>query len=137
MTVRAVLSSAFLNSVGAPDIQHFAAQHPARRFVPVLHGHTVHEQPVQATILQDQLDAFGADKLAQGVVDRLGRQLRIVPRQGVAQAAFEEDLPIARPLGVWLTRGDLSAVDDLPGNAFQPGERRLLDDGFRDGWASS
>lgn len=32
MTVRAVLPSAFLYSVGAPDIQHFAAQYPARRF---------------------------------------------------------------------------------------------------------
>ena len=32
MTVRAVLPSAFLYSVGAPDIQHYAAQYPARRF---------------------------------------------------------------------------------------------------------
>jgi hypothetical protein len=32
MTVPAVLPSAFLYSVGAPEIQHFAAQCPTRRF---------------------------------------------------------------------------------------------------------
>jgi hypothetical protein len=32
ITVPAVLPSAFLYSVGAPDIQHYAAQYPARRF---------------------------------------------------------------------------------------------------------
>jgi hypothetical protein len=32
MTVPAVLPSALLHSVGAPVIQHFAAQYPARRF---------------------------------------------------------------------------------------------------------
>ena len=100
--------------------------------VAVFHGHAVHEQPVRGAVLQDQLGALGAEELAEGIVEGFGRQLRIEPRQRVAQPPFEDDLAVVLPLGVGLARRDLGAVDDLPAHAFQPGERRLFDDGFRD-----
>jgi hypothetical protein len=53
-----------------------------------------------------------AEHLAEGVVERLGRQRRVEPRERLAQPLFEQDLPVVLTLGAKLARRDIRAVDD-------------------------
>ncbi len=101
--------------------------------VAVLDRHAVHQQAVQRAVAHDQVGAFGPRQLAEGVVQRLGRQRRVEPRERIAQALREHHLPVVVALGRGFAGGDLGAVADLPAGAFEPGERGLLDDGFGEG----
>ena len=94
--------------------------------VAVLDRHAIHQQAVQGAVARDELRAFGPRQLAEGIVQRLGGQRRVEPRERIAQALRQDDLPVVVALGRGLAGGDLGAVPDLPAGAFEPGEGGLL-----------
>jgi hypothetical protein len=105
--------------------------------VAVFHRHAVHQQAVQRAVAHDQVCApiFQTQprQLAEGIVQRLGRQRRVQPRERIAQAPGQHHLPVVVALGRGFAGGDLGAVADLPASRFQPRQRGLLDDGFGEG----
>ena len=65
-------------------------------------------------VARDQLRALGPRELAEGVLQRLGGQRGIEPRQRVAQPLRQHDLAVVAPLGGEHVRRDVGAVRDLP-----------------------
>jgi hypothetical protein len=63
---------------------------------------------------------FGPRQLAEGIVQRLGGQRRVEPRERVAQALGQDYLPVVVALGRGLAGGDLAAVADLPAGGLEP-----------------
>ena len=92
----------------------------------VLHRHAVHEQAMHRAVARRQLRAFGPRELAEGVVERLGGQTAVEPRQRVAQPLRQHDLAVVAALRGRLAGRDLRAVPDRPADALEPGEGGLL-----------
>jgi hypothetical protein len=60
----------------------------------VLHRHPVHQQAMHRTVARRQLRTLGPGKLAEGVVQRCGGKAAVELCERVAQALFQDDLPI-------------------------------------------
>ena len=101
--------------------------------IAVLDRHAIDQQAVQGAVAHDELRALGPRQLAEGVVQRLGGQLRVKPRQRVAQALGQDDLGVVVALGRGFAGGDLGTASYLPASAFEPCQRGLFDDGFSEG----
>ena len=72
----------------------------------------------------------GADESAEGVVERVGGQCGVEPRQRVAQTLLQHHLAEVAALGGELAWCDLRAVLDRVAEALQPVERGVFNDGF-------
>jgi len=96
----------------------------------VLDGHPVHEQAMEGTVARLKRRSLRPRELAEGVVERLGRQRGVDPSQRLAQAFGEHDLPIIAPFRRQLAGRDVRAVLDGPTEVFDPGEGGVLDGGL-------
>jgi len=85
---------------------------------------------MQAAVACQQVGPLRPGQLAEGLVQRIGRQHRVDASEGVAKATFQDGLRVIVALGGRLARGELRAVAHLPAGTLQPGERSLLDGGF-------
>lgn len=81
------------------------------------------------------MPALGACQLAEGVLQRVGRQLRVETRERVAEAPRQHDLAVGGSLGRGHVGCDVGTVDDLPAGRVQPGEGGVFDDGLGEGGA--
>ncbi|GIW41259.1 MAG: hypothetical protein KatS3mg076_1836 [Candidatus Binatia bacterium] len=71
--------------------------------------------------------------LAQGVLERLRREMRIEPRQGVPEALLQDNLAVVGAFGQALAPGYLSAVPDLPAKGLKQSEGGGFYGGFGEG----
>ena len=78
-------------------------------------------------VARDQLGALRPRQLAEGVLQCLGGKLRVEPRQRIAQSLRQHHLAVVVALGGGLPGGDLGAVPDQPGDAFQPAKSDFFD----------
>ncbi len=87
----------------------------------------------------DQRRRVDARELAEGVLQRLGRQVRVQPRERLAQPPLQHDVAVVRvaALRAGLAGGDVRAVQHRVAQRFQPGEGGVFDDGFGEGAAGS
>ena len=74
--------------------------------------------------------ALGAGQLAEGVVERLGRQVRVEPREGVPQSPLQHDDSVIGALLVRAAGADVGAVRGLPPVGGEPLKRSGLDVGL-------
>ena len=101
--------------------------------VPVLHCHAIYEHPVEGTVAGFKGRAFGAGKLAEGVVQRRRRQAGVQLSEGVLHPTLQHHLPIVGALGVGRARSDVRAVGHLPAQGGRPVKGSLFNVGFGDG----
>jgi hypothetical protein len=102
----------------------------------VFEAQTVDQVGVELAVAVDELRRRDARQLAEGLVERLLRQLRIEPRQRAAQPPFENDLLVARALRPRLTRRDRRPVRDRVSELREPLEAGFLDGVFVHGWVT-
>ena len=76
--------------------------------------------------------ASHARELAVGILQRLGRQVRIQAHERLAQPPLQQDVAVVRvaALRAGLARGDVRAVQHRVAQRFEPGEGGVFDDGF-------
>jgi hypothetical protein len=108
---------------------HLSARDGAVRAA-ILHRDPIHQVAMEGTVACFQGRAFGTGELAESVVQGLGGKIRVEGRERLAQAVFQQYLPIVLPLGSQLARCDVGAVLDRVAEAFEPGEGRSFDGGF-------
>jgi hypothetical protein len=65
----------------------------------VLDGDAVDQEPMKRAVPAHQFRAFGSQEFPHGVLQRLRRQVGIEPGQRIAQAPFQDDLPIVVDVG--------------------------------------
>ena len=61
----------------------------------VLDRHAVDEHPVERAVALDQRRRVGPGQLAEGVVERLGREVGVEPAERVAQPPLQDDVAVA------------------------------------------
>ncbi|EXI72987.1 MAG: hypothetical protein AW07_02919 [Candidatus Accumulibacter sp. SK-11] len=88
--------------------------------VAVLDRHAIDQQAVQRAVAHDGVDAFRPRQLAEGIVQRLGRQCRVEPRERIVQAQPKDDLPVVVALGSGFAGGDPGATANSPADVFKP-----------------
>ena len=93
----------------------------------ILDRDPVHQQAVRRAVARHRLRALGPRQLAEGVVQRLGRQIGIEPCERIAQPLRQDDLAVIVAFGGGLTGRDLRTGLDQPAGAFEPGEGGLFD----------
>ena len=98
----------------------------------VFDRHAVYQQPVEGTVACLQRRPFRAHQLAEGIVKRGSGKFGIESSQRIAEPPFQHDIAIIGALRTRRIGGDIGAVGDAPAEAFEPGERGVLDDGFGD-----
>ncbi len=64
---------------------------------PVLDRHPVHEQPMDSAAPRLDRRAFWPHQLPERVLPRIGRKLRVEPRECVSQPALQDHLPVVSP----------------------------------------
>ena len=96
----------------------------------VLDRHAVDQHPVDGAVALDERRRVDARELAEGVVERLGGQVRVEPRERLRAAAAPGRRRGSRvaALGAGLAGGDLRAVQDRVAEPVEPGEGGVLDD---------
>src|SRR5208337_1301829 len=92
----------------------------------ILDRHTIYQQPMHAAIPRHWIRALGPGEFAEGIFQRFGRQSGVEPRERIAKALFQHDLPIVGALGGWLAGGNLRPVPYRPADAFKPCESSLF-----------
>ena len=108
----------------------------------VLDRHAIDQHPVQGAVALHQRRRIAARELAVGILQRLGRQVRIQPDERLAQPAFQHHVAVVRvaALRAGLARGDVRAVQHRVAERLEPGEGGVFDDGFGEtahGYAAS
>ena len=73
----------------------------------ILDRHAFDEVAVDHVVVRDERRRIGPGELAEGLLDGVGRHMRIEPLQGLPQPPFQNDLAIVVPLGRRLAGGDL------------------------------
>src|SRR5690242_10957302 len=97
---------------------------------PVLDRHAVYEQTVEMTVAGFEGGTFWAGQLPGCLVERIAGEGWVEPRQGVVEAAVKHNLAVVGTLGPELSRCDIGPVCNLPPEASQPVEGRILDHGL-------
>ena len=97
----------------------------------VLHRHAVHDHAVEGAVADLDRRPFRPRELVEGVIQCLGRKVRVQLLQRRAQATFQHDRAIVGTLRTRRIGGDVGAMGDEPAKALQPSKRGLLDDGLR------
>jgi hypothetical protein len=117
--------------VGLAEVEdpHLSSGNRAVRAA-ILHGDPIHQVTMEGAVARFQGWAFGTGELAEGVVQRLGGEIRVEGGERLAQAVFQHHLPVALPLGGQLARCDVGAVFDRVAEAFEPGEGGIFDGAF-------
>lgn len=85
---------------------------------------------VQTTKFRGVLSVFTPFTRAGGLLERLGREAGVDPRQGAAEAAFEYDGAVAVALGRLAVGCQDRAGYVVPAQLGEPGDGGLFDDGF-------
>ena len=103
---------------------------------PVLSGdldrHSFDQIAVQASILLDERGRLRLLHLAQHLLERLGRQIRVEAFKRLSQAPGQDNLAIADALGRRSVRSDVRSVNDGIAETGEPFESGVLDVGFRE-----
>lgn len=90
----------------------------------------MHQQAIQGAGPRDEGGAFAPRLLAEGDFQHSSGKPRVEPRERIAQALRQNHLPVVVAFRSGFTGGDLSAVADLPADAFEPGERGFFYEGL-------
>ncbi len=96
----------------------------------VFHRHAVDEHEVQRAVVGEQGRVRGTGEFIKGVLKRFGREVGIQAREGVPQAAFEDDLRKILALGVEGFGRGLGTRSDVPIQFMEPIQGCLFDDGL-------
>ncbi len=90
----------------------------------VLDRDAVHEHAVYGTVALQQRRNIGPGELAEGVFQRLGRQVGIEGDQGFAETTLQDHVAVVRvgAFGGGLAGGDVGAVEDCVAEGREPGE---------------
>ena len=99
----------------------------------VLDVHARDEHAVEGAVARLEGRALGAGQLAEGVVERVKGQVRVEPRERVAQPLLQHDGAVAGALLAGRTGRDVGAVRGLPAEGAEPLKRGLLDVGLGEG----
>lgn len=92
------------------------------------------DEAVEGAVALNQIGAVRAGELAKGVVERLGRKVRVQSLEGASQAARQDNLGVATALGGGGgVRGDVRTVGGVPAHGLEPVEGGVLDGGFGEG----
>ena len=110
------------------DADEIAADGAIRALI--LHRHALDEILVDGMVVGDEGWRIRPGQLAECLFQGIGRHLRVQPLKGLPQPPLQNDLSVILPLGLHLAGGDLQPRQDRVVKAFQPGQGRLLDDGF-------
>ena len=80
---------------------------------PVLDRHAVDQHPMDGAVALDQRRRIGARELAEGIVERLGGNVGIEPRERLAQPPLQHHVAVVRSRARRRLAGrDLRAVQD-------------------------
>ena len=93
-------------------------------------GYAVDEEAVEAMVVDHEVGALRAGKLAEGIVQRRLGQVGIEAGQDLAQAAGEDHVAVGLALGAGLAGGDVWAADGGVAYLLQPFEGGEFDVGF-------
>ena len=99
----------------------------------VLDVHARDEHAVEGAVARLEGRALGPGQLAEGVVERVAGQVRVEPREGVAQSPLQHDGAVVGALLTGRTGADVGPVRGLPAEGGQPLKRGVLDIGFGEG----
>ena len=99
----------------------------------VLDVHARDEHAVEGAVARLEGRALGPRQLAVGVIERLEGQVRVEPRERVAQPLLQHDGAVAGALLTGRTGPDVGAVRGLPAEGGEPLKRGLLDVGLGEG----
>ena len=97
-----------------------------------LHGHAFDQVAVEAAVLLDERGRLRLPQLAQRLLLRLGRQLRVEARHRLAEPASQQHLTMAGALRLWPLRADIRPVQHGIAQPGKPAERGVLHLGFGD-----
>ena len=100
---------------------------------PVLDIHPLDEHAVEGAVAGLEGRALGAGQLAEGVIERVEGQVRVEPRERVAQPLLQHDGAVAGALLTGRTGADVGAVRGLPAEGTKPLKGGFLDFGFGNG----
>ena len=118
---------------GRLEVEHLHLRASDRAaLVAVLHRDPVHRHAVERAVAGFQGRSFGAGQLAEGIVQRLGGQIRVQAVEGVSHHRREDRVRVARPQRVRSGR-HVGSADHAVAERPEPVERGLLDDRFGEG----
>ena len=100
--------------------------------ITIFHRHAVHGHAVERAVAGRQRRALWAAQLAEGVVQRIRRQVGVQAGEGVAKAPRQDDVAVVGALGVRRAGGDVGTVDGAPAQVVQPGQGRGFNGRFGD-----
>jgi hypothetical protein len=84
---------------------------------------------VDRTVALQEGRRVGSGEFAVGVLERLGREVRVQAGEGLANASVQDDVTVVgvRALGRGFAGGDVGAVEGLVAQGFEPGQGGIFD----------